>query len=80
MSQIAINSDLLCSPIITKTNVPLVTGSLSGTSETLNVSACSELKKYALPVTHFDATQKLHFVLDGDQQPLLFTLGKDSVR
>ena len=81
MSESLSNPDLLCSPILTETNVPLVLPGSTATQagHTINVSACSEFKKYSLPVVHFDAIDKLHFVLDGDHQPLIFTVGKDKV-
>ena len=79
MSESLSNPNLLCSPIVTETNVPLVLPDSTVTSHTVNVSACSEFKEYSLPVVHFDATHKLHFALDGDHQPLIFTIGKDKV-
>ena len=81
MSESLSNPDLLCSPILTETNIPLVLPGSTATQagHTINVSTCSEFKKYSLPVVHFDATHKLHFALDGDYQPLIFTIGKDKV-
>lgn len=74
-----LNPGLLCPSIVTETDVPHIHSNGEVTAHKIRVSACSEYKKHSVPAVHFDATHRLHFVLDGTHQPLIFTLGKNQV-
>jgi len=77
------HSDLLCPALVTKTTVPLLTNAPSQeeatNGQTVVFTACSEYKRCIQPAGHFHAMRNLYFVHDGEQQPLVFTIGTDSV-
>jgi hypothetical protein len=78
------NPDLLCPAIVTKTSVPLLSNAPSEEEEssdgqTVVLTACSEYKKFVHFAGHFDAMHNLHLVHDGEHQPMIFTILKNSV-
>lgn len=76
------NPELITPAILHKTSVPFLTpeASQSTNGQTINVSVCSEFKQYSIPATPIDGQHKLCITLDGDHQPMIFTVGNDSVR
>lgn len=69
--------NLLCPTNTIKTVVPLT--ARAQPSEKISATVCSEFREIARQVSPFSATQCTRLVLDFQDEPMVFTVGKDLV-
>ena len=74
----AARPDLITLAIPYQTKIPLFPED-SRNSETIDIAVASEFKDYAFPAAAIDASHKVVVSLDGNHEPMIFSIGTDSV-
>jgi hypothetical protein len=74
----AARPDLITLALPYQTNIPLFPED-SSNSETINIAVASEFKDYSFPAAAIDASHKVVVTVDGDDEPMIFSIGTDSV-
>jgi hypothetical protein len=74
----AARPDLITLALPYQTNIPLFPED-SSNSETIDIAVASEFKDYSFPATAIDASHKVVVTVDGDDEPMIFSIGTDSV-